>query len=143
VSHSGTQQKTRYDYGSRVSLDKIAAILKLYDNGESIRSICAQVHSQPRQVGGIIRTYRDRTNTAISLMSRHAVDAIVAWQQAIPTAATKGDPRPAKDYLQAIGAVQASQAANASAQSHTVAVQVNVGVPGSPVPYDPFGPTKP
>jgi hypothetical protein len=76
-------------------------------------------------------------------MSRHAVDAIVAWQQAIPTAATKGDHRPAKDYLQAIGAVQAASSPNASASAHTVAVQVNVGVPGAPLDYDPFSPTKP
>lgn len=55
-----------------------------------------------------------------------------AWVRSVDVAAAKGDHRPAKDLLQATGIVERD------GPSHNTAVQIVIGMPGSPAGPDPF-----
>ena len=142
--HSG-YQVSKYS-GARLGLEKLTAILKAYDAGQSVSDIAKQVNSDRRTVGGVLRQYRDRVTSAQALMAASTLDMVHAWQAAVPIASARGDHRPAKEYLQAVGAIQGPNSAatgGIGAGPGGVNVQVVIGMPGAPIPHDPLANLKP
>lgn len=133
--HSQSVSERYTGPGSRLPLDKVCAILRHYDDGLSPTEISKRVVSDIRTVGGVLRQYRDRQNAAKALLAGLAPNAIMAWSEAIPIASARGDHRPAKELLQAVGVVETGQK---QAGDTKVAVQVVVGTLDSPIPYNPL-----
>ena len=122
--------------GSRLPIDKVVAILKLYDAGHSPHAIHQQLHSDTRTIGAVIRRYRDRAATAKALLAQSSIEAASEWLKAVPIASARGDHRPAKELLQAVSAIAMGGTGQDGAGAK-VQVNVVIGIPGQPIPYDP------
>jgi hypothetical protein len=135
-SHHVSKQDT---IGLRLPLDKVVTILRLYDYGQTPSAIAGSVRSDIRTIGAVIRRYRDRAASAKALLAQSSIDAAASWLTAVPVAAARGDHRPAKELLQATGAVAMGQAGD-GAGGAKVQVNVVIGTPGNPIPHDPIKP---
>ena len=138
IPPGGKHSKTLDTYsGLRLPLEKVVAILDLYDKGHSPTDIAAHVQSDPRIIGGVLRNYKDRPTSAKALLVQAAPMAAHAWREAITIASARGNHQPAKDLLAHVGAVDNPWGRPAQANSTNVAVQVVIGTPDSPIPHDP------
>jgi hypothetical protein len=122
--------------GTRLPIDKIVEILKRYDSGHSVNAICSSVGSDCRTVGAVIRRHRDRAATAKAILEQSTVSMAAEWLRAVPIASARGDHRPAKELLQACNVVAVGQTGTGG-EGAKVAIQVIIGTPDSPIPYDP------
>lgn len=82
--------------------------------------------------------YRESLHTAaateaLSILKQSAGKASKHWVTASEIAADKGDHKPAKELLQAIGVIQADQGS-----THNLTIGVMVGMPDQPALPDPF-----
>jgi hypothetical protein len=136
--HSQTVLKEN-SRGLRLPLEKVTDILRRHDSGQGPTAIASSVGSDIRTVGAVIRRYRDRAASAKALLAQSSIDAAASWLQAVPIASARGDHRPAKELLQAVGSVAMGQAGD-GAGGAKVQVNVVIGTPGNPIPHDPIKP---
>jgi hypothetical protein len=123
--------------GTRMPTEKLVAILKLHDAGESGRQIALKVGSDGRTIAAVIKRFRDRVSTAKAMLAQSSIEMAKHWLDAVPIAAQRGDHRPAKELLQAVGAVAVGGVGQGQGGDVKVAIQVVVGTPEHPITYDP------
>jgi DNA-binding CsgD family transcriptional regulator len=117
---------------SRLSRAEEAQILRLSVEGLTQVQIAAQLGRSQSTVSHVLADFANTTEIARKHLESRAIQAAEAWTGSLVAAAEKGDHKPAKELLQAVGVVQKD------GPSQAQQVQVVVGMPGSTAYCDPL-----
>lgn len=126
---SGQSDGPKY---KRLTLAQEAQIVRLAADDLNQTQIAEVVGCSQSAVSRVLSEFAGTMQAAKALLEANALQASKDWVSAMKPAAEKGDHRPAKELLQAIGVVQKD------APNGNQAVQVLVGMPGQTAYCDPL-----
>ena len=112
----------------KLSQPEVAKALGLLADGATHAAVAAVMGVSRPAISQLAAKYQDTTLQALARL-RHAADpAVQAWLTSLKPAAKQGNHKPAKDLLQAIGAI--------SPDAAPVQVAVQVNTPGVTLPQE-------
>lgn len=117
---------------TRLSRAEEAQILRLSVEGLTQVQIASQLGRSQSTISHVLADFANTTEIARKHLESRAIQAAEAWTGSLTAAAEKGDHKPAKELLQAVGVVQKD------GPSQAQQVQVVVGMPGSTAYCDPL-----
>ena len=108
---------------------EISCLITAIKDGWGNQRIAAVLNMDSSTVSKWRSRLRPTVMEARAVLAGSSLDAALAWRKSIPIAAGRGDHRPAKELLQATGAIDQEQHAG---------VTVNIGMGASAMGIDPF-----
>jgi transcriptional regulator with XRE-family HTH domain len=116
----------------RLTLAQEAQIVRLAAEGLLQTQIAEAIGCSQSAVSRVLSEFTSTIAAARTLLEASALQASKDWVSSLKPAAEKGDHKPAKELLQAVGVVQRD------GPTGNNAVQVIVGAPGNAAMPDPF-----
>ncbi len=107
----------------------IAILVQAIHANWPTQRIAAALNMEPTQISRWRSKLRDSVLPAKQWLKGGALEAAISWRKAIPVASKRGDHRPAKELLQAVGAID---------QDIHTGVQVNIGMGTGAMGSDPI-----
>lgn len=126
---AGAVQMSAPDY-SRLSYDDLGKILRLHAEGLTQREIAQVVDTSQQSVGYALKRMSGDAKEVQALAKGKAVQALQQWDNAIETAAKRGDHRPAREFIELAHAELRPTQGNSA---RGVGVTINIGQPGQPL----------
>lgn len=117
---------------TRLSRAEEAQILRLSVEGLTQVQIAQQLGRSQSTISHVLADFANTTEIARKHLESRAIQAAEAWTGSMAVASEKGDHKPAKELLQAVGVVQRD------GPSQAQQVQVVVGMPGQTSYCDPL-----
>jgi hypothetical protein len=115
-----------------VSDEQVLQLLSLLEDGDSVRAAALKLGMNRRTAFRLAAKFDIDIESARKLMQAKALDRIEDWEDASTKAASKGDHRPAKDWLlhaKVIDPVEDSSTARTQ-------VAILIGTPDAPIRVD-------
>ena len=140
VSDADMQARPRRRAGHRLSNTELATMLRLIQEknpdgtDRSNRQIALVMGCRAETVGNIRHTYADTTAESLAILRASAAGAARDWVKARQIAASEGKHQPAREQLEAVGAIHRQQAPGTG----TTVVIVGVGSSGQKIGPDPW-----
>ena len=130
MAETGLIQTSPPDIGLRdpITDAQLTEFLHLVTNGAKVRDAAATVGIHVRTGYKVLGRYQTNLETVQHLLKIKALEAAEHWIEASTVAASKGDHRPAKEWLQTIRAVEPLD----SGPGHT-GVTIIIGTPDAPI----------
>jgi hypothetical protein len=116
----------------RLTLAQEAQIVRLAAEDLNQTQIAEVIGCSQSAISRVLSEFTNTTAAARKLLEASALQASRDWVSSLGPAAEKGDHKPARELLQAVGVVQK----DGPTQAHQV--QVVVGMPGQTALPDPF-----
>ncbi len=122
-------EKRRRGKAGQLSRDEVAIIIRAIQNNWPTKRIAAVLDVGHDTISHWRNRIRDTTQLGKQVLKGGVLDAALQWRKASKIAAQRGDHRPAKELMQAAGAID---------QDIHTGVQVNIGMGAGAMGSDPI-----